>query len=354
MQAADALPKIIVLDWHMPEQNGVDWLLGVRRNPLWKSIPAIMVSSVADDIEASLATQLSPLRRLAKPVRQSMLRRALHEALQATPFQEVSSAPAMLAPENEPVLDHLSVLLVEDNMVNRTLALEMLQRLGCDAMHAGNGVEALDALEKQDFDVVLMDCQMPVMDGFIATRKLRERELQKKKEPTRVVALTANALAGDREACLAAGMNDYLAKPFTLAQLRNLLLPSKVSRSAANKVTLDHSAIEAVRQLDPDGQDRLLSRLIALYRDDSSQLLADLDSAMKTGDAEGVARAAHTLKSSSANLGATNVAAIARQIEHAARGGDLTELPSSFTKLRAQRTVALSELEALEGSTKVA
>ena len=183
-------------------------------------------------------------------------------------------------------------------------------------MHAGNGVEALDALEKQEFDVVLMDCQMPVMDGFIATRKLREREVAKKLEPTRVVALTANALAGDREACLAAGMNDYLAKPFTLAQLRNILLPSKVSRSAANKVTLDHSAIEAVRQLDPDGQDRLLSRLIALYRDDSSQLLADMDNGLKVGDAEAVARAAHTLKSSSANLGATNVAAIARQIEH--------------------------------------
>jgi len=329
-------------------------LMGVRRRAEWQSIPAIMVSSVADDLEVGLVGQLAPMRRLAKPVRQSMLRRALHEALQSTPFQEVSSAPAMLAPENEPVLDHLSVLLVEDNMVNRTLALEMLQRLGCDAMHAGNGVEALDALEKQDFDVVLMDCQMPVMDGFIATRKLRERELVKKKEPTRVVALTANALAGDREACLAAGMNDYLAKPFTLAQLRNILLPSKVSRSAMNKVTLDHSAIDAVRQLDPDGQDRLLSRLIALYRDDSSQLLADIDNAMKTGDAEGVARAAHTLKSSSANLGATNVAAIARQIEHSARGGDLGELPGSVTKLRAQRTVALSELEALEGASKVA
>ena len=210
----------------------------------------------------------------------------LHEALQAVPFHEVSSAPAMLAPENEPVLDHLSVLLVEDNMVNRTLALEMLQRLGCDAMHAGNGVEALDALEKQEFDVVLMDCQMPVMDGFIATRKLREREVTRKLEPTRVVALTANALAGDREACLAAGMNDYLAKPFTLAQLRNILLPSKVSRSAANKMTLDISAIEAVRQLDPDDEDRLLARLIALYRDDSSQLLADMENGLKVGDAE--------------------------------------------------------------------
>ncbi|MDF3020380.1 MAG: multi-sensor hybrid histidine kinase [Steroidobacteraceae bacterium] len=354
MARAGEPPKIIVLDWHMPEQNGVDWLLGVRRNAAWKSIPAIMVSSVADDLESGLATQLSPMRRLAKPVRQSMLRRALHEALQATPFQEMSSAPAMLAPENEPVLDHLSVLLVEDNMVNRTLALEMLQRLGCDAMHAGNGVEALDALDKQDFDVVLMDCQMPVMDGFIATRKLRERELAKKKEPTRVVALTANALAGDREACLAAGMNDYLAKPFTLAQLRNILLPSKVSRSAANKVTLDTNAIDAVRQLDPDGSDRLLSRLIALYRDDSSQLLADIDNGLKSNDAEAIARAAHTLKSSSANLGATNVAAIARQIEHLARNGEITDLTSSVTSLKAQRTVALSELEALDGAAKVA
>ena len=117
---------------------------------------------------------------------------------------------------------------------------------------------------------------------------------------------------------------------------------------------LDHAAIEAVRQLDPEGQDRLLSRLIALYRDDSSQLLADMENALKVGDAENVARAAHTLKSSSANLGATNVAAIARQIEHAARGGDLKDLPASVTKLRAQRTVALSELEALENSAKVA
>ncbi len=354
MQAASTLPQIIVLDWHMPEQNGVDWLVGVRRNPEWRTIPAIMVSSVADDLDVSLATQLAPMRRLAKPVRQSMLRRALHEALQSTPFQEMSSAPAMLAPENEPVLDHLSVLLVEDNMVNRTLALEMLQRLGCDAMHAGNGVEALDALEKQEFDVVLMDCQMPVMDGFIATRKLREREMAKKLEPMRVVALTANALAGDREACLAAGMNDYLAKPFTLAQLRNILLPSKVSRSAANKVTLDHSAIAAVRELDPDGSDRLLARLIALYRDDSSQLLADMENGLKVGDAESVARAAHTLKSSSANLGATNVAAIARLIETSARNGDIKELPASMTKLRAQRTVALSELEALDAAAKVA
>jgi two-component system, sensor histidine kinase and response regulator len=338
----------------MPEQNGVDWLSEVRRDPRWKSIPAIMVSSVADDLESGIAAQLAPMRRLAKPVRQSMLRRALHEAMQSTPFHDISSAPAMLAPENEPVLDHLSVLLVEDNMVNRTLALEMLQRLGCDAMHAGNGVEALDALDTQEFDVVLMDCQMPVMDGFIATRKLRERETAKKKEPTRVVALTANALAGDREACLAAGMNDYLAKPFTLAQLRNILLPSKVSRSAANKVTLDHAAIESVRQLDPDGNDRLLARLIALYRDDSSQLLADIDNAMKVSDAEGVARAAHTLKSSSANLGATNVAAIARLIETSARNGELTDLAVSVTKLKAQRTVALSELEALEASAKVA
>src|SRR5689334_21137437 len=161
-----------------------------------------------------------------------------------------------------------------------------------------------------------------------------------------MVALTANWLAGDLQACLAAGMNDCLAKPFTLAQVRNILLHSNDTISAANMVTLDHSAIEAVRQLDPDGQDRLLSRLIALYRDDSSQLLADIDNGLKVNDAEAIARAAHTLKSSSANLGATNVAAIARQIEHSARNGDIKDLLNSVTKLRAQRTVALSELEA--------
>ena len=253
----------------MPEQNGVDWLLAVRRRNEWKSIPAIMVSSVADDLEADLVTQLSPMRRLAKPVRQSMLRRALHEALQATPFQEMSSAPAMLAPENEPVLDHLSVLLVEDNMVNRTLALEMLQRLGCDAMHAGNGVEALDALEKQDFDVVLMDCQMPVMDGFIATRKLRERELQKKKESDPRGGAHRQR-AGRRSRSLPRVRHERLP--------RQALHAGAVAQhpAAEQGVALGGqqgdagpSAIEAVRQLDPDGQDRLLSRLIALYRDDS-------------------------------------------------------------------------------------
>jgi two-component system, sensor histidine kinase and response regulator len=221
MHSENTLPKVIVLDWHMPEQNGVDWLMGVRRRPEWRAIPAIMVSSVADDLDAAIGAQLTPMRRLSKPVRQSMLRRVLHEALQATPFLEVSSAPAMLAPENEPVLDHLSVLLVEDNMVNRTLALEMLQRLGCDAMHAGNGVEALDALEKQEFDVVLMDCQMPVMDGLSAARAIRAAEPKGVRVP--IVALTGNAMAGDREACLAAGMDDYLAKPFSLTALKGVI-----------------------------------------------------------------------------------------------------------------------------------
>jgi HPt (histidine-containing phosphotransfer) domain-containing protein len=118
-------------------------------------------------------------------------------------------------------------------------------------------------------------------------------------------------------------------------------------------VTLDSSAIEAVRQLDPDGNDRLLARLIALYRDDSSQLLADIDNAMKVGDAEAVARAAHTLKSSSANLGASGVAAIARQIEQLARGGDIVELPSSSPSC-VRSAPWPSELEALDGSARVA
>ena len=115
------------------------------------------------------------------------------------------------------------VLLAEDNPVNQTVAVAMLKHLGLDVDVAANGVEAVERIGAEDYGVVLMDCQMPELDGFDATRRIREWELEALKRPTPIVALTANALSGDREACLAAGMDDYISKPFTAEELYSVL-----------------------------------------------------------------------------------------------------------------------------------
>ena len=125
-------------------------------------------------------------------------------------------------------LEGVDVLLVEDNPVNLEVGLSMLDALGCTVTTAGNGVEALDEMRRRQFAVVLMDCQMPEMDGFEATRQRRQLEGSEKLEPATIIALTANAVAGDRERCLGVGMDDYLTKPFTLEQIREMLLRWRV------------------------------------------------------------------------------------------------------------------------------
>jgi len=251
--------------------------------------------------------------------------------------------------------------------VNQEVTLGMLSVLGCDVDVAGNGQEGLDAIAAKRYDLVLMDCQMPVMDGYAATRALRAREKESGGGRLVVVALTANALAGDSEACLAAGMDGYLSKPFTIQKLGNLLstwLPverekgpggtAEAPEETAGRVNartslIDGAVLDGIRELEGDGNRGFFERIINLYLSGASGQVEDVLSAAEKGDTESLLRAAHALKSSSANVGATGFSDLCRQIEGKARTGEtvaagdplLSKFEGEFRSVREALTAIL-------------
>ncbi|MCC2972193.1 response regulator [Massilia sp. IC2-476] len=253
------------------------------------------------------------------------------------------------------------VLLAEDNPVNVEVAMAMLESLDIEATCARNGQEALQAVQSGSFDAVLMDCQMPVMDGFAATAAIRRHEREAGRARTLpVIAITANALQGDREACLAAGMDDYLSKPFTQQQLSAVIgrwvavplaatahhldapprLPKEtvevIQREAVNRVALDN-----IRALSRDGGDALVQKVINAYVGDTPRHLATLREAVEGMDAGSVRRVAHSLKSASANVGAARLATLCKELEQLGRadtvdGADriLADMEHEFQNVR--------------------
>jgi PAS domain S-box-containing protein len=235
------------------------------------------------------------------------------------------------------------ILLVEDNPVNQEVTEAMLANLGLDVTICGNGQEALDTLAIGRYDAVLMDCQMPRMDGYEATGILRRRESEGPgASRTPVIALTAHAMQGDRELCLAAGMDDYLAKPFSFAALAEVLakwlasggepapapraLRTEKSGAAGDRrdpapPALDSSVLDGLRGLERSGAPGLLDRVIRTYLEDARTRLAALGAAVDKGDAEEVRQVAHALKSASGNVGASILAEMFRNLEAMGRAG---------------------------------
>jgi CheY-like chemotaxis protein len=269
------------------------------------------------------------------------------------------------------------VLLAEDNPVNQELARVMLEDLGCQVTLATNGKQALDALSQASFDVVLMDCQMPEMDGFEAVRRLREASEPRGSGSTPsqvpVVALTANALAGDAARCLAAGFSDYLAKPFRQQQLADLLARHLGTRPAApdaeadaaaaapagtpstdeepqvtpGAAQLDAAVIDRIRDMERRGAPDLLRRLVDAYLDTAARLVAEAEEAIQHKDVDALRHAAHTLKSSSANLGASELAHRCGEIENLVRGGHLLAARQHWPAARQEYERVVLALRAL-------
>ena len=224
---------IAILDLHMPDLDGLALATAIRTEAALHSVRLVMLTSVGDLDGDAVRHEVDIGVWLTKPVRRAELLNALRGALDGDPGANAAFAPPADGPDAAPERLTGRVLLVEDNPANQDVVLAMLAKLGAEVEVATNGVEAVAAVDRARFDAVLMDCQMPVMDGYEATRRIRAAEGAPAPAhgpaPARaripIVALTANALRGDRELCLQAGMDDYLAKPFTYSQLRDKLAP---------------------------------------------------------------------------------------------------------------------------------
>ena len=357
---------VAILDMKMPGMNGLALAECIKADPMIAGVRVIILSSLGQEGEAESARRAGVAVFLRKPVRQAELYRILMTVMNEQ--QRVPEAPAPRASQ-EILQFHGRVLLVEDNEVNQELGRTFLEALGCEVVVTANGREALEAIAVTSYDVVLMDCQMPEMDGFEATATIRHRESENpgaRRLP--IVALTANALEGDREHCLASGMDDYLSKPFTQDQLQALLDRWLRRQGSVNGVAQEHGEVAklngigkradrrfdsidqrvlaGIRALQQPGKPDLLGKAIGIYLDTTPKTMNSIRTAVAQEDLERLHKAAHSLKSSSANLGAQILAGLCKELETMGRTRALENVQDVLAKTDAEYAAVREALSA--------
>ena len=319
--AAQGKPfAVAILDMVMPGLDGFEVARRIKVTPELIGLATVMVTSMSWKGDTRVAREIGLHQLLTKPVRRRDLLDCVASALSNSNGQSRSLIPSG---SRRPQLNS-HVLLAEDNPVNEEVAREYLASYGCTVDVAHNGVEAIQQFKVGRFDFILMDCHMPEVDGLAATRRIRAIESKRGSTATPIIALTANAFDQDRQACMAAGMNDYLAKPFTdsefHAMLRRWCRPAP-QLDAADGPVLDREMLAKLAQDMP----QLFSRMINAYLAHAPKLVDDIVTAAQAGEAAALRLAAHSLKSSSANVGAMKVLDLARRLEALAQSTDLTD-----------------------------
>lgn len=343
---------IIILDMQMPEMDGLMVAGAIRAEPALRHTALILLSSLGQPVSAAELRQRGIQVSLVKPVKQSDLYNCLATLLSGesgTAFrqrQKPCEHPERIKPRS-----HLRILVAEDNPVNQKVATRTLQKLGYQADCVGNGREALAAIEGVLYDVILMDCNMPEMDGYEATRAIRARSGMPQ---PRIIAMTANAMVGDRERCLASGMDSYLSKPLreqeldkalaTLTELGPAPRAPVGVRTAA--VRVDSGAINRLRELGEPGGPDVIAEFIDLYIGNGHEVLARIRQSLAPGSSAMLMREAHTLKGSSANMGAATVAEIAGEIEQQAGTAETAELTALVLELETAFAATIPLLQA--------
>jgi CheY-like chemotaxis protein len=301
----------------MPDMDGLALAREIRRHRGGDALPLVMLTSLGRTEESS--EEFAAF--LTKPIKPSRLFDALLSVFGGTLEMAEPATPASTDGQNLAERLPLRILLVEDNAVNQQLAMLLLQKIGYRVDVAGNGVEALDALERQPYDVVLMDVEMPEMDGLEATRRIHQRWSS---DRPHIIAVTANALRGERELCLQAGMDDYITKPIRIEQLAAAL--SRGSRRAVPSSApqaIDPAVVRRlVASLGPGGPESVDGLIDAFLRNVPDQL-STLRSAIDRSDVDEVRRGAHTLKSNAATFGASFLADRCRDLEAVAKAGTI-------------------------------
>ena len=325
---------LVLVDAHMPDMDGFTLAARIHQDPQLAGATILMLSSSDLAGDATRCRELGIAVYLTKPITQTELWDAIMTALH---MPSRAPTPACSAESNSPpeVEQHLRILLAEDNPINQTLAARILEHQGHTVVVVGDGQGALDALARHTFDLVLMDVQMPVMDGIEATAIIRGQE-QRLGGHLPIVAMTAHAMKGDAERCLAAGMDGYLSKPIKADELY-----------AAIDKALCHAPIPIPPTTEPpidlptlltiiDGEKDLLIELGEIFRQDYPQQVVALHEAIRHSDAYRLERVAHSLKGALATIGATTARSLAHELEIMGQSGQLEGSPSTLHKLEGE------------------
>jgi CheY-like chemotaxis protein/HPt (histidine-containing phosphotransfer) domain-containing protein len=357
-QCAEAF-QLVITDVNMPEMSGFDFVDNLRADEELSGTQVIALTSGGRDGDNLIMDRLQILERLMKPVKQSELFDAVVRLLGVTAPEDATTYPEQ---ELGPPQACLRVLLAEDNVINQRLAVGVLSKYGHHVTVVNNGQEAVNALEKADFDVVLMDVQMPVMDGYEATQQIRLAE-QASGRHIPIIAMTAHAMKGDREKCIAAGMDEYIPKPIRITVLREklaLVHESGPSLGLSQRTTQYHEqspndatheietatanpsgstesfeAIDWVRaRITVGGDEKLLRELLDVYQGEATGLMLDIDRALREDDRQTLKRAAHTLKGASLSVGAVETAKAAQHFEFMEEQANPDDAREAFQNLQ--------------------
>jgi CheY-like chemotaxis protein len=367
-------PKLALVSLDLPPMAQVEYVKGLRQMLGQTELPVILV---LDDFEmySSVRSHLgAACTCLASPVRREELYEAINSVLDEKLF--VTSRKQEIRDQLEPL--GMSVLLVEDNRVNQQVAEVMITKAGCLVTTVHNGQLALEAFMRGSFDLIFMDCHMPVMDGYESTTHIRTYERKHHINAIPIVALTANVVSGDKDKALKLGMTDYLTKPFKFEQLYEMLAKYKSVRQQQQQVAqaantgpdeemagfaaprqghiseygetdiLDLETLDELKAIDASGDFKLLRQVIQVYLKDSRPILNDILESLRLLQGERLARSAHALKSMSLTIGGRGLSAICQHLELAAKKGRVDALHGVADKLEADYSSLCAKLASYE------
>jgi signal transduction histidine kinase/DNA-binding response OmpR family regulator len=328
---------IVIIDKKLEDLDGIELGRHIKVDPDLAHLPLIMLTYTVFQNESNVAIKAGFSTNLLKPIRKIDLHQCFLDALLSDP--SVLATTGLNSQFDDSAVLDAHILLAEDNPINQEVAEAMLQKFGCSYDIVSNGREAIQAIILKHYDLVLMDCMMPHMDGYEATAEIRQRQGTNALPDFPIIALTANAIEGDQEKCLEAGMDDYLSKPFKTESLLRIihkwLKPSQKSVSTDESTpVIDTLALETIRNVDPNDGDNFLQHIIKLYLDNTATLLENLQQACLAGELETIRTLAYSLKSSSNQVGAGILANLCFEVEQEARHSRYDATGTMFTRIQ--------------------
>lgn len=372
--------NLVLLDWSLPDNGAATLAREIQQN-IYPIHPKVIAMTPASSVYAKVEiSELEVMARVLKPIDRSSLRSTLQEFARVNSNREVEQN-AEDKPAN--LFAGTQVLLVEDNPVNQQFASLLMQNIGCDVTVAYDGFNALEKARKSRFDIIFMDCQMPVMDGFEATDKIRKMEANPalNMQHTPIVALTAHATSGYRDLCLAKGMDDYLSKPFNTQQIIEKLqqwVPRKAASGASparqvpdkqvpiqkpvepvdtsgeqevkRPATFSRERLDQMAMIKLPGKPSLREGLLKLYFENAPDLVSQIKVALSQNDIDALHRSSHSLKSTSANMGLDYLSQLAARLEESAHSKRWQDIPQQVDALLCEHELALESLRDYQAS----